>query len=212
MRTLKTFDLVRAETEIRRSRFIVSLHRVDCEDAARRFFCEVRKEFGDATHNCTAFIVRTDGNPIERSSDDGEPSGTAGAPMLEALRGAHVVDCAAVVTRYFGGIKLGTGGLVRAYTQAVQTGLDSAQFVRLEEREIWAVALKHGEAGKVEAALRGTGWVLGESTYGTRVVTLRAIIHAADAAKLVAQVESLSRGRARVTCEQTTIAEISQTR
>lgn len=106
----------RQEIVIEKSRFICTLKKVQNEAEAQEFIKAVKKEFWDATHNCSAYIVD---DLAQRSSDDGEPSGTAGLPMLEVLRKNKLTNTAAVVTRYFGGIKLGAGGLVRAYTNSV---------------------------------------------------------------------------------------------
>ncbi|MBQ8690502.1 MAG: YigZ family protein [Phascolarctobacterium sp.] len=106
----------RQEIVIEKSRFICTLKKVNSEAEAQEFIKAIKKEFWDATHNCSAYIVD---EMVQRSSDDGEPSGTAGLPMLEVLRKNKLTNTAAVVTRYFGGIKLGAGGLVRAYTNSV---------------------------------------------------------------------------------------------
>ena len=106
----------RQEIIIEKSRFICTLKKVHSEAEAQEFIKTIKKEFWDATHNCSAYIVD---EMAQRSSDDGEPSGTAGLPMLEVLRKNKLTNTAAVVTRYFGGIKLGAGGLVRAYTNSV---------------------------------------------------------------------------------------------
>lgn len=106
----------RHEIVIEKSRFICTLKKVQNKTEAQEFIKNTKKEFWDATHNCSAYVVD---ELAQRSSDDGEPSGTAGIPMLEVLRKNHLVQTAAVVTRYFGGIKLGAGGLVRAYTNSV---------------------------------------------------------------------------------------------
>ena len=106
----------RQEFVIEKSRFICTLKKVQSEAEAQEFIKTIKKEFWDATHNCSAYIVD---DMAQRSSDDGEPSGTAGLPMLEVLRKNKLTNTAAVVTRYFGGIKLGAGGLVRAYTNSV---------------------------------------------------------------------------------------------
>ena len=106
----------RQEIVIEKSRFICTLKKVHSEAEAQEFIKIIKKEFWDATHNCSAYIVD---EMAQRSSDDGEPSGTAGLPMLEVLRKNKLTNTAAVVTRYFGGIKLGAGGLVRAYTNSV---------------------------------------------------------------------------------------------
>lgn len=106
----------RKEIVIEKSRFICTLKKVHSEQEAQEFIKSIKKEFWDATHNCSAYIVD---DLAQRSSDDGEPSGTAGIPMLEVLRKNGLTETAAVVTRYFGGIKLGAGGLVRAYSGSV---------------------------------------------------------------------------------------------
>ncbi len=106
----------RNEIVIEKSRFICTLKKVSSEAEAQDFIKAIKKEYWDATHNCSAYIVN---DLAQRSSDDGEPSGTAGIPMLEVLRKNELVGTAAVVTRYFGGIKLGAGGLVRAYSGSV---------------------------------------------------------------------------------------------
>ena len=106
----------RQEIVIEKSHFICTLKKVQSEAEAQEFIKTIKKEFWDATHNCSAYIVD---EMAQRSSDDGEPSGTAGLPMLEVLRKNKLTNTAAVVTRYFGGIKLGAGGLVRAYTNSV---------------------------------------------------------------------------------------------
>ena len=114
----------RCEETIRRSRFIVTLAHTSSIDAARSFVESIRQEFPDATHNCWAFAAGPPGDTNRIGySDDGEPHGTAGRPMLAVLLHGSVGELAAVVTRYFGGIKLGTGGLVRAYQEMVQKGL-----------------------------------------------------------------------------------------
>lgn len=110
----------RQETVIEKSRFICTLKKVENEAQAQEFIKNIKKEFWDATHNCSAYIID---DLAQRSSDDGEPSGTAGLPMLEVLRKNKLTNTAAVVTRYFGGIKLGAGGLVRAYTNSVAGGV-----------------------------------------------------------------------------------------
>ncbi|MFH5822408.1 IMPACT family protein [Georgenia sp. AZ-5] len=172
LRLARGEDVV-AETEVRRSRFITLLRRVEDEDAARRLVADARRRHPDARHHRSAYIVEVPGtSAVERSSDDGEPAGTAGMPMLEVLRGSGLSDVAAVVVRYFGGIKLGTGGLVRAYFGAVHAALTIAPVVRLERLRLWEVALPHGDAGRVQADLMGRGVPVTGAEYGTGAVTL----------------------------------------
>src|SRR5699024_2811375 len=131
---------------------------------------EARQAFPDARHHCSAFILRVPGaNLVERSSDDGEPAGTAGMPMLDVLRGSGLVDVAAVVVRYFGGIKLGTGGLVRAYSDAVRSALDEVSVVVQRESRLHAVTLPHADAGRVESELRALGFAVDDVTYADEV-------------------------------------------
>ncbi|MEE6280380.1 IMPACT family protein [Georgenia sunbinii] len=169
-RTLARAATVTTELEIRRSRFITWLARAEDEAAARALVDEARRAFPDARHHCSAFIVRVPGaNLVERSSDDGEPAGTAGMPMLEVLRGSGLVDVVAVVVRYFGGVKLGTGGLVRAYSDAVRSALEVAAIVVERETTLFAVDLPHDSAGRVESELRAAGFAVADVDYGAHV-------------------------------------------
>ncbi|WP_156760996.1 YigZ family protein [Microbacterium karelineae] len=141
------------EIEIRRSRFICHLAPVGSVADADAFIARVRKEFWDARHNCVAMITGATADKA-RSSDDGEPSGTAGVPMLEVLRQRGVTDIVAVVTRYFGGVKLGAGGLVRAYGSAVSEALDRARIVRRRALTLITVDVPHADAGRYDNLLR----------------------------------------------------------
>ncbi len=116
------------ETVIQKSRFICSVAPVDGEDEAKNFVSSIRAKYPDATHNCYAYIA-DDGGFYVKFSDDGEPQGTAGMPMLEVLKNRKLYKVATVVTRYFGGVKLGAGGLVRAYSESVCNALDSAKII-----------------------------------------------------------------------------------
>lgn len=163
-----------SETIIERSRFLARL--LPLEDAAQAagLVAGIRKQHPGARHHCTALIVGRDAI-VQRSSDDGEPSGTAGLPMLEVLRKRHVTGVLAVVTRYFGGILLGAGGLVRAYSGAVASALNQARLEREVPRAQWHLLLPAGVAGRAENQLRR--WVEprgGEVSvrYGTEVEIL----------------------------------------
>ena len=134
-------NTARTEVVIERSRFISTIARVETADEAKAFVDSVKKEFPDATHNCYAYITERGG--YSRYSDDGEPSGTAGAPILEVIKGANLFDTAIVVTRYFGGVKLGTGGLVRAYTESAQLALANAQTAELVPLTRFTLALPY---------------------------------------------------------------------
>ncbi|MDC3726860.1 IMPACT family protein [Rhodococcus sp. Rp3] len=159
------------ETEVKHSRFLAAVRRVATADAALAFVDEQRRLYPDARHHCWAFVVGDDPSArAERSSDDGEPGGTAGIPMLQVLHHRDLVNVAVVVTRWFGGIKLGAGGLVRAYSGAVATALDEAPLVERRQQEKFTLAIDHGEAGRVEAELRGRGVAVLDVAYADRVV------------------------------------------
>ena len=137
---------IRTEQVISKSRFICSLKKVKTEEEAQEFIKAVKKEFWDATHNCSAYIID---EQHQRSSDDGEPSGTAGMPMLGVLRKQELQQVAAVVTRYFGGIKLGAGGLVRAYSGAVAYAADAAGLAQKVKMGLYVFSCAPGEAGRI---------------------------------------------------------------
>ena len=143
-----------AELEVKRSRFVCDLAPVSTEESARAFVDQVRAHSRDARHHCTAFVLGPDGATL-RSNDDGEPSGTAGAPMLDVLRGRGLTDVVAVVTRWFGGTLLGTGGLIRAYGDAVSTAVDAATVVTYVLREGLVVTVTGADGPRLENALRG---------------------------------------------------------
>ena len=182
-----------AEIEIKRSRFLCTLRRVEDEPAARAVVEGLRKQHWDARHHCSAFRLHPD---VERASDDGEPAGTAGAPMLEVLRGhagAGVSDVVAVVTRWFGGTLLGAGGLVRAYGDAVRAGLDAAGTLRRSLVREHLLELDHADAGRVESDLRARGVTVLDSEYAARV-TLRLGVPPEDEPRLAALVAELTSG------------------
>lgn len=130
------------EEDIKKSRFICQLKRISTEDEGRQFIAEVKKEHYKATHSCSAMIVGEDAL-IKRSSDDGEPSGTAGVPMLTVLEKQGLTNVVAVVTRYFGGIKLGAGGLIRAYSGSVANALKEIGIVEVKEQEGLKITLTY---------------------------------------------------------------------
>jgi uncharacterized YigZ family protein len=161
------------EVEDRGSRFLCTLQRVADEDQARALVATLRREHWDARHHCSAFVLGPRGE-VQRSSDDGEPAGTAGAPMLDVLRGAGLNDVAAVVTRWFGGTLLGAGGLVRAYGDAVRTALAEAGTLRRSLLTELALDLDHADAGRVEGDLRSRGVTVLDVSYDARVRLLLA--------------------------------------
>ena len=163
---------IRTEQVISKSRFICSLKKVKTEEEAQEFIKTVKKEFWDATHNCSAYVID---EQHQRSSDDGEPSGTAGMPMLGVLRKQGLQQVAAVVTRYFGGIKLGAGGLVRAYSGAVANAADAAGLAQKVKMGLYVFSCAPGEAGRITNLLyQQQLFNLTDTEYGNMVVfTLR---------------------------------------
>ena len=144
---------VEHDIEVKRSVFRCTLRPATDEAAARAVLAAVRREHWDARHHCSAYVLGT-APRVERSNDDGEPAGTAGAPMLAALRGADLTDVVAVVTRWFGGVLLGTGGLARAYRSAVAGAIDAADVVLRRPVRLLDVAVGHASGGALEHALR----------------------------------------------------------
>ncbi|WP_182354225.1 IMPACT family protein [Flaviflexus huanghaiensis] len=162
-------ESVRTELVISRSRFITQLSPAAGPQEARQLVADMRTEFPDARHHCSAWIVQVDGEQDrEHSSDDGEPSGTAGRPMLDVLRGHGLTNVAAVVVRFFGGILLGTGGLVRAYSDSVSQAIDRATLWTVTEVPRWEISAPVASAGRLEAVLRAEGWNV-EAEWGADV-------------------------------------------
>ncbi|MFD8920603.1 YigZ family protein [Streptomyces sp. NPDC059569] len=156
------------ETEINRSRFICALAPVATEEEAQEFIARVRKEHPTATHNCFAYVIGADAS-VQKASDDGEPGGTAGAPMLQMLMRREVRYTAAVVTRYYGGVKLGAGGLIRAYGGVVGEALDAVGTLTRQRFRLATVTVDHQRAGRLENDLRATGRVVRGVRYAEAV-------------------------------------------
>lgn len=133
----------------KKSRFIATVTPVQTEGEALLFIEEIKKKYWDARHNCYAFIIGRR-KELVRFSDDGEPQGTAGKPILEVLSGAGLSFTAAVVTRYFGGTLLGTGGLIRAYTQAVQAALENTSVIRMCYGSALTIRMEYADVGKIQ--------------------------------------------------------------
>lgn len=181
-----------AELEVSRSRFVAHVAPVADEDAARAVVAAVRARHPTAGHHCTAFVVGPDAR-LRHSNDDGEPSGSAGRPMLEVLTGRGVSDVVAVVSRWFGGTLLGVGGLMRAYGDATALSLDAAGTRVRRRRLLVDVTVPVDLVGMVENRLRA-GWDVVDVVYGTRVALTLAVEPGRDG-DLGATVASLTSGR-----------------
>ncbi len=162
--------LAQAQAEIveKKSRFIATVRPVKTEEEARAFLEELKKKYWDATHNVFAYQIG-ERNEIQRFSDDGEPQGTAGMPVLNVLKGEDVKDTAIVVTRYFGGTLLGTGGLVRAYGKAAKEGLLAAGIAELVLYSRYRVMVDYTDSGKVQYEILQDGHVLYDTVYTDKV-------------------------------------------
>ncbi|MFE1950300.1 MULTISPECIES: YigZ family protein [Streptomyces] len=156
------------ETEINRSRFLCALAPAATEEEAQAFVARIRKEHPTATHNCYAYVIGADAS-VQKASDDGEPGGTAGVPMLQMLTRREMRYVVAVVTRYYGGVKLGAGGLIRAYGGAVGEALDTLGTVTRRRYRLATVTVDHARAGKMENDLRSTGRSVRDVHYGEAV-------------------------------------------
>ena len=156
------------EIEEKKSRFTANIAPVTTEEEAVAYINAMKKKYWDARHNCSAFIIGSRGE-LTRCSDDGEPSGTAGRPMLEVLTGSGIRNIAVVVTRYFGGTLLGTGGLVRAYTQAVMEGLDHCETGIMRKGCELEVTTDYNDVGKLQYYFGQQGIVPADSIYAENV-------------------------------------------
>lgn len=158
------------EEDIKKSRFICHLKRVETEEEGRNYIAQIKKEHYKANHSCSAMIIGEDGQ-VKRSSDDGEPSGTAGIPMLTVLEKRELTNVVAVVTRYFGGIKLGAGGLIRAYAGSVAHALDEIGTVEIKELNGIQIQLSYSQYQTFANFLEDKQLQEFDTQFGTEVIT-----------------------------------------
>ncbi len=180
----------------KKSRFIATVENCGTEEEAVRFLEAVKKKYWDAKHHCYAFVIGSRGE-FTRCSDDGEPGGTAGRPMLEVLLGSEIRNVAVVVTRYFGGVLLGTGGLARAYTRAVKAGLEACSIGRMRAGVRIRIATDYNGVGRILYLLGQRGIEPEESSY-TDTVTLQVTVPAEEFGALCQEVTDATGGRAAV--------------
>lgn len=181
----------------KKSRFIATVQPVDCEEEAAAFIGALKKKYWDASHNCSAFTIGRN-HELTRCSDDGEPSGTAGRPMLDVLLREDIHNAAVVVTRYFGGTLLGTGGLVRAYQKSVQEGLAAAQVIEKQPGRMLEINTDYNSLGKIQYLLAQRQITITDSEYTDRVV-LRAMVPAAQKEALEKEITEGTSGNAGMT-------------
>lgn len=183
-----------ARIEIRKSLFISYVGNVSSEEEALAFIEAIRKEHWNATHNCYAYIIG-EHDEIKRSNDDGEPSGTAGRPILSLLERMEIKDTVIVVTRYFGGIMLGAGGLIRAYSEAAKAGIIAAGLVeRIISREI-LLTLDYSWFGKLESELASRGYQL-KDKYFAELVKASFLVPQEEEEEFISLVNNLTNGEA----------------
>lgn len=156
------------EIVIQRSRFIAHIDRVTSEEAAQQFIDKIKKQHWNANHNCSAYMIG-ENDQIQKANDDGEPTGTAGVPMLEVLKQRQLKDTVVVVTRYFGGVKLGAGGLIRAYSSATSEGLKAVGIVERSLAQIYKVTIDYHFLGKIENAIHSSSYTIKQMEYLDKV-------------------------------------------
>lgn len=184
------------QIEEKKSVFIANIARADSEEEATAFIETMKKKYWDARHNCSAFVIGERGE-LTRCSDDGEPSGTAGRPMLEVLLRENIKNIVVVVTRYFGGTLLGTGGLVRAYTQAVKEGLNDCKIGVLRMGVPLALTTDYNGIGKILYLLSAMGLTPKDSDYGEKV-TLQVLVPVEEKDRLVRDITEATAGKTEI--------------
>ena len=183
----------------KKSRFIATVIPVNSEEEAIEFIGAMKKKYWNATHNCSAFVVG-ENYEIQRCSDDGEPQGTAGRPMLDVLLGEEIHNAAVVVTRYFGGTLLGTGGLVRAYSKAVQEGLKGSTIIEKKAGALLKIKTDYNGIGKIQYLLGQRGLVITDSEY-TDVVQVQTLVPEALIGELREAITEATNGKAEFLAE-----------
>ena len=178
---------------IKKSRFICTVARVITEDESRVFVAQLKKQYWDASHNCSAWVIGERGE-LQRSNDDGEPSGAAGAPILNVLNQRELTNTAAVVTRYSGGSLLGAGGLIRAYGHAVSETIDLTGIVDRKPLTVVSVKAAHDDAGRLDHALRGSHYHVVSIDYDA-TVTFEMHLEEADLLSFTAWLAETTSGR-----------------
>ncbi len=193
----ETYKTVAGESQTllteKKSRFISHVMPVETEEAALSYLSKIRGEYPDARHNVYAYVI--DENNIFRYSDDGEPGGTAGMPVLDTIRNAGIVDVIVVVTRYFGGTLLGTGGLVRAYSQSAKQGLEKSGIVIRTLCDIVSIKTDYDMVGKLQYFLASSVATVEDTVYEDGV-TFFAAVPKTDTIRFIDQITETTNGRA----------------
>lgn len=182
------------EINIQKSRFITYISRAETEDEAQDFIQTIKKQHWDATHNCSAYLIG-ENDQIQKANDDGEPGGTAGVPMLEVLKKQQLKDTVVVVTRYFGGIKLGAGGLIRAYGRATSEGIAATGVVERRLMRVIHTKIDYTWLGKIENELRSSRYAIKEIHY-LDTVEIETYVEEGEKATFIDWMTELTNGQA----------------
>ena len=186
-----------ASYEIQKSRFIAYTSHVETEAEARDFVAAIKKKHFDARHNCSAWVLGADSSQ-QKSNDDGEPGGTAGNPILEAIKQHGLTNVVVVVTRYFGGIKLGAGGLIRAYSHTASLGLEATPCLEVKPFCLMEAEMDYSLLGTVENWIRNEELRTGETAYLDRV-TVRLLVEPADCEAISTELTNLTAAQCKIT-------------
>ena len=186
-----------ASYEIQKSRFIAYTSHVETEAEARDFVAAIKKKHFDARHNCSAWVLGADSSQ-QKSNDDGEPGGTAGNPILEAIKQHGLTNVVVVVTRYFGGIKLGAGGLIRAYSHTASLGLEATPCLEVKPFCLMEAEMDYSLPGTVENWIRNEELRTGETAYLDKV-TVRLLVEPADCEAISTELTNLTAAQCKIT-------------
>lgn len=189
-----------ASYEIQKSRFIAYTSHVETEAEARDFVTAIKKKHFDARHNCSAWVLGADSSQ-QKSNDDGEPGGTAGNPILEAIKQHGLTNVVVVVTRYFGGIKLGAGGLIRAYSHTASLGLEATLCLEVKPFCLMEAEMDYSLLGTVENWIRNEELRTGETAYLDKV-TVRLLVEPADCEAISTELTNLTAAQCKITIHQ----------
>ncbi len=194
------------EINIQKSRFIAYINCATTEEEAQEFIQKIKKQNWDATHNCSAYLIG-ENDHIQKANDDGEPSGTAGVPILEVLKKKHLKDTVVVITRYFGGIKLGAGGLIRAYGKSTSEGLQATGIAERKLMRVMHTKIDYTWLGKVENELRSSIYQIKDIKY-IEDVEIETYVIESQTPQFFEWMTEMTNGKSQIAIGDTTYLEI----
>ena len=204
-KTVKKNNIFEAEYEVQKSKFITYVQNVDSEEAAKNFLQQIRKKHFNATHNCSAWVLGVKGDK-QKSNDDGEPGGTAGNPILETIKKNALTNIIIVVTRYFGGIKLGAGGLIRAYSHAAALGISASKILIMTPVQKVNVKINYNLLASVENWIRQKKIIVNNIDYADNV-TLNLMIIPEQLNEELKDLEEITAGKLEYQIEEQVLVE-----